>query len=208
MNIILLTIIALVSYFLGGVNGAIIISQAAYGRDIRNYGSGNAGANNMLRVHGGGAALMVVLVDVGKSVIAVLIGNWLFGYAGYPVVGKLFAGFCLMLGHLFPVFYQLKGGRGVICGAVTVFLVDWKVGLVCLGIFVVELAALRYVSLGSILGAIAFPIAIWLMPGHTSLEAALSLCSALLVIFKHSDNIGRLVTGRESKISVGSRKDS
>lgn len=206
MNVILLLLIALASYFLGGLNGAIIISQAVYRKDIRNFGSGGAGTTNMLRTFGWAGALMTVGIDVLKSVAAVFIGNWLFGYAGYPAVGRLFAGFCLMMGHIFPVLYQFKGGKGILCGAVVLVSVDWKAGLICIGIFAVIVAIFRIVSLGSIIGAAAFPFLIYFMPGHSNVEAMLALCCSLLAIFMHRGNIGRLVTGREPKISVGGKK--
>ena len=205
-NLVLLALIAVISYFLGGLNGAIIISQVIYRKDIREYGSGNAGMTNMLRTFGVSAALMVVAVDVGKSIVAVFIGNWLFGYAGYQTLGRLFAGFCVMMGHIFPAMYNFKGGKGVLSGAVMLLFVDWRVALVCIGIFAVTVAITRYVSLGSILAAVTFPITMFFMPGHTRIEAAVSLLCALLVIFKHRENIGRLVTGKESKVSVGGKK--
>ena len=203
MKIFLLILIAIESYLLGGINGAIIISRFVYGRDIRQYGSGSAGLTNMLRTFGMLPAGMVLLIDVLKSLVAVLIGAWLFGFVQFPGVGRLFAGFCLMMGHVFPVYYGFQGGKGVLCGAIMALLFDWRVGLICIGAFAVIVFFTRYVSLGSILGAAAFPIVTLIFPSHIKTETILALCCALLLIYMHRSNISRLISGKESKLSVG-----
>jgi glycerol-3-phosphate acyltransferase PlsY len=202
MTVVLLVIIAVVSYLLGGVNGAIISSKFLWKKDIRDYGSGNAGLTNFFRTFGVAGVLLVLAIDVLKSVVAVLIGGALMGVEGEPVVGRLFAGFCLMLGHVYPAFFQFRGGKGVLCAGVIALMVDLRVGVICWLIFVLVVIFTRYVSLGSIVGAAFFPVCIWAF-GHTGLEATLSLICSLLILFKHWDNIIRLIRGTESKLNIG-----
>ena len=203
MKVVLLVLTAAIAYFLGGLNGAIISSMGFFHRDIRNYGSGNAGLTNYLRTFGANSIVMVVLIDIAKSVLAILAGGWLLGFVGYPVVGKLFAGFCLAMGHMYPVYYGFKGGKGVLCTGVTVMMVDWRVGLICLGIFLVTVIFTRYVSLGSILGTLFWPVFLWVF-GYAPLEGTLALLTALLVVVKHAENIVRLIGGTENKLNLKS----
>jgi len=128
---LLLILIAIVSYVLGGLNGAIIISKYIFRKDIRKLGSGNAGYTNFSRNFGMGWGFVVAFIDIAKSVIAVLLGALILSIPGngYPVIGKLFAGFCLVLGHVYPVLYHFRGGKGVVCFMTTLWLTDWRVGL-------------------------------------------------------------------------------
>ena len=205
MTVILLIITALCAYFLGGLNGAIIASKYIWKKDIRQYGSGNAGLTNFFRIFGAKGILVVILTDVLKSVAAVLIGTALIGLRGEPVVGKFFAGFCLMLGHVYPVFYDFKGGKAVLCAGTLAWMLDWRIGLLCWGVFIILTLATRYVSLGSIAGAALMPIGS-LLCGFTGLESLLALLCALLLIFKHIPNITRLIKGTESKLTIGKPK--
>ncbi|HHU22674.1 MAG TPA: glycerol-3-phosphate 1-O-acyltransferase PlsY [Clostridiales bacterium] len=204
MTVVLLVIIAVISYLLGGVNGAIISSKYFWKKDIRDYGSGNAGLTNFFRIFGVAGILLVIAIDVLKSVIAVLIGSALMGIQGENLVGKLFAGFCLMLGHVYPVFFQFRGGKAVLCLGIISLMVDWRVGIICWLIFALVVIFTKYVSLGSIIGAVFFPICIWAF-GYTGLEATLSLICALIVLFKHRDNIIRLLKGKEAKFNIGKK---
>ncbi len=197
-----LLIIAIVSYFLGGLNGAIITSMNLFKKDIRHFGSGNAGLTNFARTFGTGGTPMVIAVDVLKAVISIFFGGWLMGLAGYPLIGRLFAGFCVMLGHVYPVYYHFQGGKASLCGGVLVWMVDWRVGLVCTAVFLVAVIFTKYVSLGSILGSACLPVSIWIF-GHTGLEGLLGLLCALLIITAHRENIKRLLSGTESKLSIG-----
>lgn len=194
----LLAVIALESYLLGGINGSIIVSRFLYRKDIRNYGSGNAGLTNFYRVFGSFGVAIVLLVDILKSVIAVLIGRLLMLIVGEPVVGTIFAGFCLIIGHIYPVFYGFKGGKGVLCGVVVALMVKWWMGLLCLLVFFVVVVFTRYVSLGSMLGAAVFPFMVWIA-GLGGLEGFLGLFCVLLLIFAHRGNIFRLINHTESK---------
>ena len=199
-----LAITGIVAYLLGGINGAIIASMNFFNKDVRNYGSGNAGLTNFTRTFGVKGAIIVVLVDVLKTVIAVLIGRWLLGLVGYPMVGKMFAGFCAMLGHVYPVYYRFHGGKAVLCVGTLAWMADWRVGLICWAIFLIVVVFTKYVSLGAILACILLPICIWVF-GYTGLEGLLGLLCSLLMIFAHRENIKRLRNGTESKLKIGGK---
>ena len=188
----MLAAIAVVSYLLGSLNGAVIASKYVFHRDVREYGSGNAGLTNFYRTFGTPGLLTVLGTDVVKSLIAVLIGGAVMGIVEYPTVGKLFAGFCLMLGHIYPVFYGFRGGKGVVCAAVTLLCVDIRLGLLALVIFAVIVAFTRYVSLGSICAALVAPLGVWAEFG--GLCGWLCLFCTLLLVIKHRSNIRRLLT--------------
>ena len=205
MNFLLLLLIAAFSYCMGGINGAIIISLLVYHKDIRRYGSGNAGLTNFYRTFGGPGALLVLAVDVAKSIVAVLIGGWLLSIAGAKETGQLFAGFCLIMGHVFPMYYHFKGGKGALCGIVLMFVVDWRVGLCCLLAFLLIVIFTRYVSLGSMVGAMLSPIFL-LAFGHAGLNSVLALLCGLLIVVEHAENILRLIGGTERKLTLNSNQ--
>ena len=204
---IFLAITAVVSYLLGGVNGSIITSMNFFQKDVRNYGSGNAGLTNFVRTFGSNGILMVLLVDILKTVASVMLGHWLLGMVGYPMVGKLFAGFCVMLGHVYPVYYRFHGGKAVLCAGAFVWLVDWRIGLVCWAVFLIVVVFSKYVSLGAISGALLMPIGL-LAFGYSGLEALIGLLCVLLLIFAHRENIQRLRRGTENKLNLGGKPKS
>ncbi len=193
---------ALIAYALGSLNFGIIISKLIYHDDIRKYGSGNAGTTNMLRTYGKGAAIATILGDALKVVFAILIGNCLVGALFY---GGYVAGFFAVLGHVYPVYYKFKGGKGVVASAITILMLDPKVFLVVLGIFIIVVAIWRYISLGSILSAAAYPTIIYasaISSGRPAgLDFVFALILAIFVIVLHRTNIQRLLEGKENKLS-------
>ena len=205
MRVLLLIVTAVISYVLGSLNGAIISARFIYHKDVRNYGSGNAGLTNFYRNFGASGMALVIGIDILKSIIAVLLGGALLSIVDARLVGKLFAGFCLMMGHIYPAYYQFHGGKGVLCAGTMAMLVDWRVGLCCLVAFVIIVIFTRYVSLGSIVGSALCPILMWIF-GHEALPGILALLCALLVIVKHAENIVRLIGGTESKLQIGGRR--
>ena len=208
MRTLYLILTALIAYMLGSLNGAIITGRFIFHKDVRRYGSGNAGLTNYYRIFGTPGLVVLVLIDVLKTVAAVLIGGALMNLADAREVGMLFAGFCTILGHMFPVIYQFRGGKGALCGVTMAFLVDWRVGLCCLLTFLILLLFTRYVSLGSIVGAALCPVYLWIF-GHEKLCIILGLLSALLIVIKHAENIVRLIGGKERRFDLGgSRKKS
>lgn len=200
--VLFLAITAIVSFFLGGFNGAIITSLSFFRKDVRKFGSGNAGLTNFTRSFGTNGLPLVILIDVLKTLAAVFFGRWLLGFEGYPVIGVLFAGFCTMLGHIYPVFYGLRGGKAILCGGVLVWMIDWRVGLICWSVFIIVVVFSKYVSLGSIIGSLFLPATVWVF-GYQNLDIILASLCTLLVIFAHRENIVRLIGGTENKLSIG-----
>ena len=201
MSTLLLVVTAAVAYILGSVNGAILIARFVYHKDIRRYGSGNAGLTNFLRTFGLPGGALVLAVDVLKSVLAVLIGGWLLSIVDAKETGMLFAGFCLIMGHVFPMYYHFKGGKGALCGFTLMFVVDWRVGLLCLLAFLLIVLFTRYVSLGSMVSMVlssAFLMAF----GHTGLNSLLALLCGLLIVLEHAENIIRLIGGTERRLNL------
>ena len=194
------------AYVLGGVNGAIITSRLFYSKDIRKFGSGNPGLTNFYRVFGKSGALLVVAIDVFKTVAPVLFGGWLFGeHYDMTLFGRAVAGFFIMLGHSFPVFYKFKGGKGVMAAGAIMIILDWRVAIIGWGTFILVTALTRYVSLGAMLGGATFPVTLLVFKlGGLWEFIALLMCS-LLLIFRHEANIKRLIRGEESKFRI--RKD-
>lgn len=196
---ILLLIIA--AYLLGSVNSAIIVSKYRYNDDIRKYGSGNAGLTNMNRVYGGSAAALTFFGDVLKQVIAVFLGVLMFDQIGAYIAGL----FC-MLGHIAPVFYKFRGGKGVLTAATMVLLIDWQVFLVLLVTWVLVLLLSRYVSLASIMAAFAYPAVVYyaMITGIGRPEPFSMICAMFVgcvIIFMHRENIKRLFNNQENKFS-------
>ena len=202
---------AAAGYLLGSCNGAIVVSHTCMHDDIRKKGSGNAGLTNFLRNFGGWATLLVVLMDMGKVVLACLLGRWLL--PGNPQLGMMIAGAMTELGHIFPVFYGFRGGKGVVTTAAMMLLLDWRVFLICFAVFLLVFLKKRMVSLSSITAAAIYPVVTFCMTyfvdccvgGLPVLYVVMAtLVAALIgatVIIKHRANIKRIRNGTESTIS-------
>lgn len=194
--------IALVSYFLGCINGAVFTSKLFYHDDVRKHGSGNAGLTNFYRTYGAKYALCVIALDMGKAAVAVgfsvLLLNIYGADAELLLLGKYFAGLFCIIGHMFPVTAQFKGGKGILCSGTLLLCLNWRIAFVCWGLFLVLWLTTRYVSLGSVSAAAAFPIATHLAYGETRLTI-LSVLTAALVLYAHRENIVRLLRGTENK---------
>lgn len=202
MRTLFLILTAVCAYFLGGINGSIIVSKYIFHKDVRKYGSGNAGLTNFFRTFGPVGVALVILIDVVKSIVAVAIGGGLLGIVDYKVVGQIFAGFCLMMGHIFPAFYQFKGGKGVLCAGVMAIMIDWRVGLCCWVAFIVVVIFTRFVSLGSMISSLLCPI-FMIIFSFEGIECVLALLCALLIVVKHAENIVRLIGGTENRLDFG-----
>jgi len=190
-------IIAVSAYLLGSLSFAIIVSKATMGEDIRNFGSGNAGLTNAYRVMGAGKTLFVLLGDVAKGAAAVAIGALL---ADSMPLGKLVAGIFVIMGHMFPVFFGFRGGKGVLVGAVMLVLFDWRIFLIALVLFLIAVISTRWVSLGSVAGAASCPITTLIFyrdPVLTSMIFGM----AVAVVFMHRSNIMRMLHHEENKFS-------
>ena len=190
----------LVSYLLGCFNGSVMTSHFIIRDDVRQHGSGNAGLTNFYRTYGARYALCVIICDMGKTVLACLIGGYLMHWvAGDWTLGLLIAGIGCELGHMFPVFFGLRGGKGILSGGVLVLMLDWRVALIAWGLFAVLWLTTRYVSLGSVAATASMPVSVFFLLGHNWLYTVLSAAVAALVIWCHRGNIRRLLTGTEKK---------
>lgn len=204
---VLLVLIAIAAYLLGSVNGAIIVSRYLFHSDVRMMGSGNAGLTNFYRNYGAKGIAGVLGIDIAKGVLAPLIGGLVFGLATsdplleqeYLRVGRLFATFCLVLGHVFPVFYGFRGGKGILSGGTLVLLLNWRVAAVAWALFLLLWLTTRYVSLASITATCSAPITVYFVYGHNWLYTGLCLAVAVLVVWCHRENIQRLLHGTEKK---------
>ena len=190
-----------VAYVLGSLNFAIIISSRTYRQDIRNYGSKNAGMTNMMRTYGKKAAVLTLLGDAAKAVVAGLVG-----YAVLGQMGAYIAGVSCVLGHMFPVFYKFKGGKGVVTAAISILMCNPLVFLIVILMFVIIVGFTKYISLGSIMCALMYPFVLnaveRLFYGGCPIYAVLSsLLICVLLLYKHRENFKRLREGKESKFS-------
>ena len=201
---ILITV--LVGYYLGNLNGAVSMSVLQGKEDVRSKGSGNAGLTNFVRNFGGAKAVAVVLIDASKAVLACLAGMLIFRGTGYEKEGMVLGAVAVSLGHDFPALLGFRGGKGILSGFAIAMTLDFRCGLIILGIFAVTFLITRYVSLSSVLGAIGFCISfvvfyhdrIWVMLGGVFI--------GLLAVFMHRSNIRRLLKGTESRMTFGKKE--
>ena len=195
------TVICIVApYLLGSLNFAIIISKTRYKSDIRNYGSGNAGATNMMRTFGKSAAGLTFLGDALKAFASGIIGYLVLGQYGAYLAGL----FCI-LGHMFPIYYKFKGGKGVVTAAISILMCNPLVFLILFVLFVIIVACTKYISLASVMCMFLYPVILdrierWLN-GATGAYVIIAMLNAALIIFMHRENIKRLWHGKENKFS-------
>ncbi len=209
-----LPVTAVVSYFLGCFNGAVIVSKYILRDDIRNHGSGNAGLTNFYRTFGGPLTAAVILCDVLKAVLAVFFGVLAAKYfmdvemddAALIVLSKYWAALFCLLGHMFPCMFHFKGGKGILSGGAVAFMIDWRIALVVWGGFLVLAVLTKYVSLGSVWAGASFPFASWFCYPDQPLVIALAFLTGALVLWQHRANIHRLLAGTENKFSLHKKK--
>ena len=204
---LMLALTAIIGYIMGSVNGSIIVSRFLFGSDVRRQGSGNAGLTNFYRTYGITGIVGVIAIDVLKGVLGTLIGGLLLNLAApagfeaeFTDVGRLVATFCVILGHVFPIFYGFKGGKGILTGVSCVFVVDYRAALIALVIFAIIVVATHYVSLGSVLSTLSVPVTL-LANGFSGICMILTIVSVALIVIKHAGNISRLIHHKEPKIS-------
>ena len=199
--------VGVVAYLIGSINSSILISKAVMGKDIRESGSGNAGATNMLRTMGKKYAIITLVIDILKGVVALILAKLAMSFGAYDV-SMYIAGVAVVVGHNFPVFFGFKGGKGVATSLGVILLLDWKIGLITLAIAIVIMAISKYVSLGSIMAAVVFMILqIAVMIINDSFDVTRLVCVLILgglLIIRHRANIVRLLNGTENKL--GSKK--
>ncbi len=187
----------LLGYLLGCCNGALVISKYGMHDDVRKKGSGNAGLTNFLRSYGGWVTLLVVLVDVGKMVGACFLAREILPER--PEFASMIAGVFVQVGHVFPVFFRFRGGKGILCGAALACVMDWRIFLIIMAVFLILFFTTRYVSLGSVAGAVAYGICFVAFFPENPWIWSLGIVMGALAIFMHRGNILRLLRGEERK---------
>lgn len=195
-----LIILPVISYFIGNISPATVIGRL-YGVDIRKEGSGNPGTTNVLRTLGKKAAACTLLIDVIKGFLPVFIAGM--------AVSRLCAiecGTAALLGHMWPICYRFKGGKGVATGFGVALALDWRVGLTALLFAAAGVLLSKRMSVGSIAAAVSFPAAVYIFMVNTGWEPVWAVCMALLIIFKHRTNIVRLAKGEEPPLRFLSGK--
>lgn len=198
---ILFVAMLILSYLIGCMNTSILYSRLKYKNDIRSEGSGNAGATNMLRSYGKASAAITFFGDILKVVVAVGIAWALYANAQELDLIKALMGFSCVLGHCFPVFFGFKGGKGIASGSACILMLDWRVFLVALSLFALVVLLSKYVSLGSIVGALTYPIGL-LICGFDITVILVAVFTTALVIYRHKKNIIALFKGSERKITA------
>lgn len=221
-------IIAIISYLLGSISFSIIVTKKFANIDVRTVGSGNAGATNVLRAAGLKASLLVFLLDFLKCALSVFIGSLTFMIASnffeYGDVGILrfygayIAGISCFTGHIYPVYFQFRGGKGVVTYAAMMAMIDWRLCVIELAVFILIVATSKMVSLGSVGTILLHPVLTFLMTyfvdyklgiltvwGGASIEYVIASCCfavvfAIAITSKHTANIKRILKGEESKI--------
>ena len=205
---------AVIAYFCGCFNGAVIVSKYILHDDVRTHGSGNAGLTNFHRTFGGPLTLVVILCDVLKAVAAIWAGVLIArsGQDGFwqqeaivAVYAKYWAGLFCLLGHMFPCMFHFKGGKGILSGGTIAIMIDWRIALVVWGGFLVLVVLTRYVSLGSCFAGAAFPVCS-LVLYRDGVITVLALLIGGLILYMHRGNIHRLLTRTENKLSFHKRK--
>lgn len=201
MRYMWLGIIFVLAYLIGSISTAIILSKA-HGTDIRTKGSGNAGATNALRTMGKKAGIIVTLGDCLKAVIAICLGLIIANFTienGHSAAVYI-AGIGAVLGHNFPIYYGFKGGKGVLVSMVAILFADWKIGLIVIAVALVIMAVTRYVSLGSVIGAVSLFLLALVMRSADTAYIIFAFVLAALAVFMHRGNIKRLIKGEENKL--------
>lgn len=214
-------LIAVIAYLLGSLNFSIILSEVVKKKDIRDSGSGNAGATNMLRTYGKKAAVGTMIGDILKVALGIIIA---FAILDVPMkyifsnpadaaeiqrvmLYKEFAGLFCVLGHIFPLYFKFKGGKGVAACTGMVIIVDWRIALILFIIFIGVILISKWISLGSIVISLLYPVLIFAFYKNFIL-AAVALLFTAIVIVAHRENIKRLAKGTENKISIKNKKSS
>lgn len=195
-----LILAAVIGYLLGSLNGSLIVGKF-YGVDVRHHGSKNAGMTNTMRTLGKKAALLVLIGDLIKGILAFLAGYFISGGKPEGQFGGMLAGTAAILGHIFPAFFGFRGGKGVLTTLAVVLMIDWPIALGLTGVFIIILLLAGYVSLGSVTAVLLFPIATAVF-GRSTETTVFAVIIAILIVIRHRSNIQRLMNGTESKFSL------
>lgn len=187
----------IIPYLIGSINPAIIFSNAMYHEDIRSYGSGNAGTTNTLRTYGTKMAVLIFVLDLVKAALGVAVGSIILTRS----IGGAIAALFVVLGHMFPIYYKFKGGKGVACTAMCILLLSPASFPILLAVFLLIAALTRFVSLGSIICAMLYPFLNYVFYPQEGFITLSAFFTGGMVVFMHRENIKRLLAGKESKFS-------
>ncbi|MBQ2384505.1 MAG: glycerol-3-phosphate acyltransferase [Oscillospiraceae bacterium] len=204
---ILITV--LTGYLLGNLNGAVLMSNLLAHEDVRTQGSGNAGLTNFARNYGGLGSFGVIAIDGIKAALACLAGGLMLVPYDMWAEGMAIGGLALMVGHDFPVLLGFRGGKGILSGCIIAFVIDWRVGLLVLGVFAVLYLLTRYVSLGSVVASATFAVGFAVFRHDRPVVMLCGIAMGLLAVYMHRGNILRLLQGNERKTDLfkkGSKK--
>ena len=219
-----------IGYLVGSVSFSIIFTRLFDKKDIRTMGSGNAGFTNVLRSVGKLPSILTFIFDFAKGLLAVYLGMLIFQASGAPFIvkqcGIYLAGVACILGHVFPLYFHFKGGKGVLTSAALILIIDWRIFLIVVGVFLIVFLISKIISLASISAAVSLPIGTFLVTyfadyrpnlshsfdkgyslAYVVVTTAFSLIFAALVVGKHHANIGRILRGEEKKITAKKRKN-
>lgn len=201
MDVLKLIAAAAAGYLLGSISSAVLLTHTPLGGDIRDKGSGNAGATNVARIYGIGMGLLTLLLDGIKTALAMYLGTLLAGEPG----ATLGAAACL-IGHCWPAYFRFKGGKGVsVAGAIAVWL-DWRLILILIAVFLILAFVSKRVSVGSLSAGLVYPFAMLLLGGFAWHQLALGFFILVLVFFTHRENIRRIIAGTEPVFRAGRSK--
>lgn len=196
------------AYLIGSIPTAVWVSKGVFGMDIREYGSGNAGATNTFRVLGSKAGSFVMLIDMLKGVLAVRL-SYILNFYDNPdhltqlVNFQIGLGLVAVVGHIFPIWANFRGGKGIATLFGLVLAIQPLVAICCVGVFLLILFLTRYVSLSSIIASIAFPVLIlYIFNEQEMFYRLFAIAVALMVVLTHQKNIVRLISGNESKVPL------
>ena len=206
MKVFLYIAAAICGYFIAGMNPAIALSKAIYKKDIRECGSGNPGFTNFKRTFGNKWAWWVLVLDLAKAAVIVWLFAWLLSRQGVDFqFGAAYTGIFCMLGHAFPFQFKFKGGKGFLVCLSTMYVIDWRVGLIATGIMVILLLITKYMSLSTTLAMLLCPIL--LIPFGASIPViCMAAACAIFMTVRHKENFKRLIHGKESKFSLRGKK--
>lgn len=206
MEIVIYIAAAVCAYLFTAINPAILMSKAIYKKDIRECGSGNPGFTNFKRTFGNKWAWWVLVFDLGKAAIVVAIFAWLFSvYVGSYQLGAAYTGIFAMLGHVYPIWYKFKGGKGFLVYMSVIWFISWQAGLIALVLMITLLLTTKYMSLATVVAMLTCPITLIVL----RYEVPVTVLCAVSVIFmawRHKENFKRLRNGTESKFSLKGKK--
>ena len=221
--------IAIIAYLLGSISFAVIFSKLFTKRDVREQGSGNAGMTNVLRTAGVLPGILTCVFDFAKASLSVAVGMYTIvpylnsiaphGISIAPLYGGMLAATCCMLGHIFPIFFEFRGGKGIMTAIGAIFLIDWRIACILLVVFAIVLLLTKIISISSICAAATYPIATFLIAFFAKspqpdgsyhlfflplwlFETIGAVIMAAITILKHRDNIRRLIRGEEKKMTI------